>query len=311
MAQSCDPVLDRYSGLELRHLRLVWAVAEEHGLTPASERLHLTPSALSHQLRQVESLVGAPLFRRERKAMRLTGAGEIVFELATRALSAVADVEDRLARLRDGAAGTVRVSTHCYTGYHWLPAVMRAFRADHPEADVRIVGEATTRPIEALLEREIDVAITTEVPTSSLLRTRPVLSDEIVLLVPPSHRLAGRARIEARDVADEHLILYASTPDQSAFCVDVLRPAGIRPRRYTSIQLTEGILEMVKAGLGVTALAEWSARPEVERGNLRAIRIGRRGFKRTWNAVTRAEDDQNGVISGFVCHLAANLAPRR
>lgn len=141
------PPVDRYSSLEVRHFRLVYGVAEARGLTGASRRLRVTPSALSHQLRQIESIVGMPLFRRESKAMRLTAAGEIVFELATRAMGAVADVEERLQKLREGVSGTIRLCTHCCTGYHWLPAAMEFFRVVRPGADIRALESGSLVPV--------------------------------------------------------------------------------------------------------------------------------------------------------------------
>jgi LysR family transcriptional regulator, regulator for metE and metH len=293
--------------LEFRHLRLVRAVAEEHGLTAASRRLHLTASALSHQLKQVESIVGLPLFRREHKAMRLTAAGEIIFELAARALAAVDDVEDRLGRLRTGVGGMIRLCAHCYTGYHWLPAVMQTFRTRHPEAEVRVVAEATYRSIEALADREVDLVITASDIADPDLRKRPVLHDEIVLVVAPQHPLAARRSVEPSHLANEHILLYAPTPEESGVCVQFLQPAGIWPRRYTSVRLTEGIVEMVKAGLGVSFLAEWAARPELERGSLVAVRLGRRGFRRTWHAITTRESAGNTILESFIDHLAAAL----
>lgn len=306
-AQPTSALSDRLSELELRHLRLVRAVAEENGLTAASKRLHLTTSALSHQLRQVESIVGLPLFRREHRAMRLTPAGEILFELATRAQSAIDDVEDRLARLRTGSGGTIRLCAHCYTGYHWLPGVMKTFRASHPEAEVRVVAEATYRSIDALMDHEVDLVITASDIADSRLRRRPVLHDEIFLVVAPNHPLAHRKSVEPVHLANEHILLYAPTPEESGVCVQFLQPAGIWPRRYTSVRLTEGIIEMVKAGLGVSFLAEWAARPELDRGTLLAVRLGRHGFKRTWNAITTRDGGESPLLNSFIDHLAAAL----
>lgn len=303
---------ERYSALELRHLRLVRAVGEEHGLTGASRRLHLTPSALSHQLRQVESIAGLPLFRREHRAMRLTAAGEIVFEQAVRVLAAIDDVEDRLGRLRSGAGGTIRLCTHCYTGYHWLPAVMQTFRASHPEAEVRVVAEATYRSLDALMEREVDLVITASDVADPRVRRRPVLHDEIFLVVAPDHPLARRRSVEPAHLAGEHILLYAPTPEESGICVQFLQPAGVWPRRYTSVLLTEGIVEMVKAGLGVSFLAEWAVQPELRRGSLAAVRLGRSGFKRTWSAITLAESEADSpILDSFIDHLAAALQAGR
>jgi len=301
----------RYTGLELRHLRLVWTVAEEKGLTGAARRLRLTPSALSHQLRALEEIVDGAVFRREGKAMRLTAAGEVLFEAAVRVLGTVADAEDRLAKLRTGLTGTVRVSTHCYTGYHWLPAVITGFRSDFPEAEVRVVGEATRRPLEALYAREIDVAVTTERPDRHDVLVRPVLRDEMFMILPAGHGLARKAWLEPADIAREHLLTYVNNPEESSLCQEILRPAGAWPRRHTSMFLTEAIVELVRAGLGISVLAEWAARPYLADGRIVARRITRAGWRRTWHAVTWPKDTAGPLVMGFVDRLAAEFGARK
>lgn len=304
-----DP-FTRYTGVELRYLRLVWTVAEERSLTRASERLNLTPSALSHQLRVLEEIVGGPIFHRDGKTMRLTPAGDVLLDAAIRVLGTVADAEDRLAKLKQGRAGTVRLSTHCYTGYHWLPAVIRSFRTEHPEADVRVVGEVTHRSLDALYNREIDVSITTDKPERAGMLARSVLRDEVRLLVPHDHPLAAKPWLDAAEIAREHLLMYASRPEESSLCVDILRPAGEWPRRFTSVQLTEAILELVKAGMGVAALAEWAVKPALADGQLIAKRITRKGWHRTWHAVTWPKAEAGPLVMNFVDHLAQEFAAR-
>lgn len=308
--QGASDPFTRYSGVELRHLRLVWTVAEGRSLTRASERLRLTPSALSHQLRALEEIVGGPIFLREGKRMRLTPAGEVLLEAASRVLGIIGDAEDRLAKMRQGHAGTVRLSTHCYTGYHWLPAVIRAFRAEHPEADVRVVGEATHRALEALYNREIDLAITPDHPERAGMLVRPVLRDEVRLVIPCNHPLAAKGWVEPVDIAREHLLLYSGGPENSSLCLEILRPAGVWPRRHTNIQLTEAIVELVKAGMGVAALAEWAVQPYLAAGTVVAKRITRRGWHRTWNAVTWPKAEAGPLVMSFVDRLAQEFSAR-
>ena len=291
----------------MKHLRLVSAVAEERGLTAASRRLNLTPSAMSHQLRKVETMVGMPLFRRDRNAMSLTSAGEIVYELATRAIGAVNDVQDRLEHLRAGDGGMIRLCTHCYTGYHWLPQVVKGYQTEFPGVEIRVVAEATYRAIEALLSRELDLVISTMISNDDRLQSRVVMKDELFLVVPREHPLAKRRSIEPVHLAKENLLMYTETPDESSVCVDFLRPAGFWPRRFTSVLLTEAIIEMVKAGLGVACLAEWSIRPELERETLVAVRLGRGGFRRTWRAYTWRKPDPGPLVDGFVDHLVRSV----
>ena len=297
--------------MEIRHLRLVWTVAEEGGLTKAATRLRLTPSALSHQLKALERIAGDALFRREGRSMRLTAAGEVLFETAVRVLGLVAAAEERLVKLNQGAAGVVRLSTHCYTGYHWLPAVIRGFHRDYPGAEVRIVAEATRRPVEALYAREIDIAITTDRPDDANLVVRPVLRDEVMLLLAPGHPLAKKSWLEPEDIAREHLLMYAKRTEDSPLCMEILRPAGFWPRKVTSIQLTEAIIEMVKAGLGVAALAEWAVQPHLRSGELIARRITRKGWMRTWHAITWPPKEAGPLVGSFVDRLVTTFGKDR
>src|SRR5262245_19557925 len=111
--------------LDLRHLRLVAAVAESGGQTRAARRLNLTQSALSHQLRELESRIGAPLFIRASRRMVLTATGERILGTARRVLHEVEALErDLVAESASGGAGVVRLATECYTVYHWLPGVV-------------------------------------------------------------------------------------------------------------------------------------------------------------------------------------------
>src|SRR2546426_12626466 len=145
--------------LETRHLRLVAAVAEHGTLTRAGRVLHLTQSGLSRQLLDLETRLGLPLFHRLGKRMVPTPAGERLLVAARRALPQLSDVEEELRRLAGGRAAILRVSTECYTCYHWLPGVLQPFARRFPQVDVQIVAEATHHPVPALFDGRIDLAI--------------------------------------------------------------------------------------------------------------------------------------------------------
>src|SRR5215470_2310330 len=116
--------------LEVRHLRLVAAVAEVGSLTRAGDRLHLTQSALSHQLRDIESRLGAPLFLRVGKRLVLTPAGDVLARLE--------QAEREIRQMGKERAGILRLTTECYTCYHWLPPLLIRYRRRFPRVEVRI-----------------------------------------------------------------------------------------------------------------------------------------------------------------------------
>src|SRR5438105_2984895 len=164
----------RTMNLDIRHLKLVVAVTEEKSVTKAGEMLHLTQSALSHQLREIEDKLGTPLFLRMNKKMILTQAGERLLSTARQVLDEMKQAEDQIAQMAASRQGTLRISTECYTCYHWLPDVMKEFRRKFPDVEVKIDAEATHRPIQALLRGKLDLAIVSDWRRDKLLHYQPL-----------------------------------------------------------------------------------------------------------------------------------------
>ena len=298
--------------LEIRHLRLVVAVCEEGGLTRAGERLHLTQSALSHQLRQVEESLGVSLFTRAKKRMVLTDAGEELVQKARQILAEMADLESSLRDRALGRRGTLRLATHCYTCYEWLPPLLKRFYRSYPNVDVQIVADATADPLDALRRGQIDLAIVSSPVEEPDVDTFDLFSDELLLLVAPAHPLAAKEYVTAQDLRDQHLLLY-SPPSENHFYRAFLAHVPEPPRNVTMIKLTEAILAMVRAGLGVTAAARWAVADELRSGRLAGVRIGEEGFFREWRAAVRASQRRavRDYIAGFIDLVAESSAPVR
>lgn len=270
--------------LEVRHLKLITAVAEEGGVTRAANRLHLTQSALSHQLRDIESRLGASLFLRMNKKMILTQAGERLLVSARGVLGELQRVEEDIRQIALNREGVLRISTECYTCYHWLPTALKSFHQAFPRVEVRIVAEATRRPIQALLDGRLDLAITSTVVRNRKLMFKPLFRDEMVVILNADHPLASRPYLTAKDFADEHLIVYSAPKEELTVFQKVLLPAGVLPRQVSHIELTEAIIEMVKAGLGISVMSQWAVAPKIEAKTLRAVPLTKKGLHRHWNA---------------------------
>jgi LysR family transcriptional regulator, regulator for metE and metH len=297
--------------LDVRDLALVREIAGTGSVTRAGVRLHLTQSALSHRLRSVESRLGTPLFLRLGKKMVLTPAGERVLATARRVLDELDRAEDELGVLARDGSGVLRLCTQCYTGYHWLPPLLRVFHAKHPRVDVQIAVDATYRPVDALLAGEIDLAVLTASVDDARLLVRPLFDDEMLAVVAAGHPLAGRAHIEPADLAAEHLIVYKTERRDSYVFTRILDPAGVEPARVSKVPLTEAILEMVKAGMGVAVMARWVIAPALESGAVRALRITRRGVIRRWAAATLRDRPEPRWRADFVALLRERALPAR
>jgi LysR family transcriptional regulator, regulator for metE and metH len=294
--------------LEVRHLLLVQAIAEEGSVTRAGLRLHLTQSALSHQLRDAEQRLGVKLFQRIGRRLVLAAPGERLLSSARSVLEELGRVEEEIQRKAGRGHAVIRLTTQCNTVYHWLPSRLRRFQRTHPDVELEVVAGATDDPVPALRQGRVDLAIVHREARDPGLRLRPLFRDEMVVVMHPGHRLSRAPFVAAQDLASEHLILYSIPRESNLVFREVLIPAGVSPRRVTHIQLTEAIVEMVKAGLGLSVLARWSVAPQIERGELVARPLTREGRYRHWSAAYRKQQPPAHLLA-FVELLARHPLP--
>jgi LysR family transcriptional regulator for metE and metH len=285
--------------LEIKHLRLVSAIARAGSVTRAGDILNLSQSALSHQLRDIEDRLGSQLFHRVGKRMVLTRAGDSLLRAATQVLDVVERAESEVRNAGRTNAGRLRITTQCCTCYHWLPGLLKEYRLRHPHVDVQVDADATPRPIKSLLDGRIDLAIMSDRVRDRRVAIRPLFEDELLLLMAPSHRLAGRAVVEPRDLAEETVIIYPPK-EESTLLQRVLMPAGVTPRAVQQVQLSEAIVELVKAGLGVATMARWAVEPHLRTGMLRTARLTRKGFRRRWDAVMLRDTATTPFAKDFI-----------
>jgi LysR family transcriptional regulator, regulator for metE and metH len=291
--------------LEVRHLRLIRAIAEEGSVTRAGNRLFLTQSALSHQLRDIETKLGVTLFDRVNKRMLLTSAGKRILIAANEILDHLDRLEEDVKRIASNQEGVLRISTECYTCYHWLPQVLKRFNVEYPGIDVKIIVEATGDPISAVLDGVIDVGLTNSARQNHKIRYQPLFRDEYVVIVSREHPFCSKPWISANDFHDQHLVIY-SAPEENRVFQKLLVPARVKPRRVSSVQLTEAIVEMVKAGLGIGILSKWSIAQQLESGMVQAIPLTKGGFSRTWYAATLKTKKPPAHFEAFIRLLANN-----
>jgi LysR family transcriptional regulator for metE and metH len=285
--------------LEIRHLRLVAAVADVGSLTRAGDQLHLTQSALSHQLRDVESRLGAALFLRVGKRLVLTPAGERLRASATDEQPLLEQAEQDIREMGRDRAGALRITTECYTCYHWLPPLLLRYRRAFPRVEVRIDVAATHRPVEMLLTGKIDLGLMSTPVRDRRLVSRRVFDDELVLIASKHHRFARQTRVRLAEMREETLFVYPPR-EESGPLQNVLLPAGAAPAKVEEVQLTEAITELVKAGLGVAVLARWAVQPLVDAGAILARPLTARGLHRQWRAVMPRDLARADYVMAFI-----------
>jgi LysR family transcriptional regulator for metE and metH len=293
--------------IELRHLRSLAAIAESGKLAHAAGRVHLTQSALSHQMRALESHYGVALFQRTSAGLRFTAAGQRLLALAHEALALVADAERDLGRLRDDTRGELRIALECHTCFDWLMPVTDAFRRRWPEIEIDLIAGFHSDPIALLRGAKADLVVGSQLPPGRGYVALPLFRFEILAVLPIDHRLRSRRRVEAADLKGETLITYPVPESRIDLIREVLQPAGVKLERRTA-ELTVAILQLVASRRGVAALPNWGVKNYVDLDYVVAKRIGARGLWSELYAIVPRALAQKPHVAEFVSIIRSECA---
>jgi LysR family transcriptional regulator for metE and metH len=285
----CVRVFSIFEMMEIRHLKLIKAIVEEGSITKAIDRLFLTQSALSYQLKEAEHHLGTKIFLRVNKKMILTRAGEKLYAAANDILNQLQSTEQEIKKMVFGESGDIRISTECYSSYHWLPSVVKQFQLLYPNVEVKLVTEATHYPLQKLQAGDLDIAITSDPVESNTIRYIELFQDEMMAVVADNHAWTKKKYVIAEDFADQHLLIHSLPLETVTVHQLILKPAGVTPKKITPLPLTEASIEMVKADMGIMVMAKWALQPYLKNSNLVAIKIGRSGLKRKHYVATMAD----------------------
>ena len=284
--------------IELRHLRTLLALEETGSVSLAAQRVFLTQSALSHQLRVLEIYFDTPLFERKTSPIRFTPAGERLLKLGHELLPRVAAAERDLMQIVQGEAGELRIAVECHTCFDWLMPAMGVFRPQWPQVELDIVSGFQADPVALLLSHRADFAIVSEAAPQAGVAYQPLFAYEMVGICAPDHPLANKPVWQAEDFMDETLITYPVPDDMLDLLKKVLLPRGINPKRRNS-ELTITIVQLVASKRGVAALPYWAVMPYVEKNYVVHRPIGDKPLQSELYAAMRASDAQCAYINDF------------
>jgi LysR family transcriptional regulator for metE and metH len=285
--------------VELRHLRTLAALRDTGSLVEAAERVYLTQSALSHQLKDLEDRIGATLFVRKTRPVRFTNAGRRLLTLADRVLPEVRSAEQDLARLAGGEAGRLYMAIECHSCFDWLLPAIEAFREDWPDVELDLSSAFGFQPLPALARGDLDLVITSDPIDLPGIAYLPLFRYEAQLAVALDHPFALRRAVEPADLAGEVLITYPVDRDRLDVLTRFLDPAGVEPERIRHAELTPMMVQLVASGRGVACLPNWALAEYVERELVRAVRLGERGLWPVLHAAVRDEEAGAAYLRAF------------
>lgn len=286
--------------LEIRHLETLSAIRATGSLQEAAETLHVTQSALSHQLRDLEVRLNVQLLNRRTRPARLTTAALRILALADEVLPKVRATERELKQLAAGRTGRLYLAIDCHSCFQWLLPALDEFRVHWPDVTLDLSAAFSFAPLPALLRGDLDMVITSDPQQIAGIDYTPLFKYELVLAMAAKHPLAAYAYIEPEQLADQTLITYPVERQRLDVFTQFLDPADASPAEIRKAELTPIIMQLVASLRGVTALPNWAISEYQHSPWLRTAKLGEQGIWRTLYAAKRSEDTDADYITAFL-----------
>ncbi len=286
--------------MELKYFRLIKTIAEEGSIANATERLFLTQSALSHQLRELEERLGFKVFHRTRNKWELTQEGTELYKLANKLFHTIDEGFSAIKHLKEGAKGTIKLSAECQSFFHSLPSFIQKMGVLYPEIDIDVSLGATHQTISQVLSEDIDIAIVTSKPESDELSSIPVFNDEVFAVMHHEHALNKFDYLDAGHFAKVHLLINSFPLEGVAVYEKLLKPNRINPLKISAFPFTEITLAMIAANMGMMCAPKWQLAPFKMSKEVVFKRIGKNGLKRQHYLVVKKTHRNKKYIHDFI-----------
>ena len=261
------------SDMDLRQLEILQAIADTGSFTACGKKLHVSQSAISRQILLLEDELGEPLFLRIGRQVRMTPAAESLVQLGQRVFldvrETVGSITDRTRELR----GTLRLSGGMTVCLYVFPPLLKHLRRVHPQLDVRLTVALAGRSVQEIRGGRVDAGLLTLPVQETDLVTVPALREELLLVTAPTHPLAKRRKVQARDLAGLPFILFEAGSATRRVIDNFFASQSIEPTVVMDTENVEIIKAMVKTGLGVGIVPYQAVAREVKAGQLFCARI--------------------------------------
>ncbi|MEP1961998.1 LysR family transcriptional regulator [Tateyamaria sp.] len=293
--------------IEFRHLRTIKAIHEAGGLARAADQLHITQSALSHQVKGLEDQAGVELFVRRSKPLKLSAAGMRLLRLADQVLPQVEATLAEFGALRDGSTGRLHIAIECHACFEWLFPVLEQFRRTWPDVDVDIRPGLSFDALPALMKEEVDLVVSSDPEDLPGVEFVELFDYAPVFVAASSHPLAQKTYIDAADFRGETLITYPVERTRLDVFSQLLIPAKVEPAGVRQAELTAVILLLVASNRGVSVLPDWVVREVKYSSDYVTRPLTKDGLTRRLYAAVRSEERDKPYMQKLI-ELARNEA---
>ena len=267
--------------LDSRQLRAFRVLARTGSFTQTARELHLTQSGISHSMKALETEIGCRLLDRLGKKVVLTQAGEQLLKHAEKILGEMDSARESLTQLGKWGKGRLRLGASTTACQHIIPAVLREFKESFPDHAITIEPGDTPELVQGLLQQKIDIALSLA-SNETQLEFQPLFTDELHFILAALHPWAKARRVERDEIPRQNYILYNKHSITFRLIEEYFRREQMVLNTVIEVGSMEATKELVKLGIGVSILAPWICKKEIEEGSLVALPLGRKKLQRRW-----------------------------
>ena len=292
--------------MNLNHLAVFQAVAEEGSVSRGAERLCVSQPAVSKQVRELEGALGLPLFDRLPRGVRLTEAGEVLVGYARRLFAVEAEAERAISELKGLSQGSLRVGASLTIGVYLMPEILGAYRRRHPNIELQLEIANTQVIQQKLRENALDAALTEghmETDDAAVLDAEVFRHDALVAVVPPAHRLLSAKAVTLAEFCAEPFLMREAGSGTRQVVERALVAQGITVRPVMSLGSTEAIKRAVTAGLGVAIISRLALDTELTAGQLAELDIDGFSIQRPLHIVRLRGKSESRAARAFFALL--------
>ena len=279
------PPLDLERSVTLRQLRTFKTVADLKSFSLAAQQLRLSQPSVSYQVKELEEALGLPLLDRLGKSVHLTEAGSILYSYTRRTLDVLDEAAVAFEEMRGIKRGNLRVGASTTVGIYLLPAALGAFKKLHPGIVISLEIGSRVRVQEQVLLNELDLAVVGPALKDPELAILPFLSDELVVVAPAGHALAGRRGLALRDLVSQPFVMREPASGSRWSLEKAARKAGAKLNVAMELGSNGAIKHAVESGLGLAVISRYAC--ALELSSRRLVELNVKGFpiRRDWHIV--------------------------
>jgi LysR family transcriptional regulator, transcriptional activator of the cysJI operon len=286
--------------MEVRDLQVFISVAKHLNYTRAGKEVHLSQPSVSVRIKQLETELGMKLFEQLGKKVALTEAGQLLVPYAQRVITAIDDAEHAIKDLQGLQRGSLRIGASTTPGMYIIPQTIARFKELHPKIDVHL-GIKDTRDIEdGVIRNEFDFGFVGGHLAGDEIDVLPWLTDELVLIVPPAHRLSRKKNVKREDLEKENFIGRESGSATRATVARSLKDSQLQLQTVMEMENPESLKKAVQSGLGIAFISKFAVESELKAKTLSTVRIAKLVIDRELKIVYRKDKHLSRAARAFI-----------